>query len=84
MRRSLTLVVVYQCLLNSRVYQTLWQVPEVLFKQAGHCTRVRLNEQVEILSALQPLFQGLHSPHVPIHSEQTLLMQGCNKITKTL
>lgn len=74
----------YQCLLDRGLYQTLWQVPEVLFNQAGHCTRIRFREKVHRLSALQPLFKGLHSTHVPIHSEQTLLMQGWRKIRETL
>lgn len=80
---SRTLVVMYQCLLDCWVYQTLWQIPEVPFEQAGHRTRIRFREKVHMLSTLQPLFQGLHSTHVPIHSEQTLLMQGWGKIRET-
>lgn len=74
-----TLVKANQRLLDWRLHQTLWQVSEVLFDQAGDRTHVGFRQKVNMLPSLQALLQGLHSPDIPIHSEQTLLMQSCTK-----
>lgn len=78
-----TLVVLYQCLLDCGVYQTLWQISEVLFQQAGHGTGVRCRKIVHILAALQALLQGLHSTDIAIYSEQALMMQCWRGNAKT-
>lgn len=72
----LTLVLLYKGRLYGGVYQAFWQVPEVLFEQAGHCTHIRLNQEVHVLTVLQPLFQPLHRPHITVDPEQTLMMKS--------
>ena len=56
--------------------QSLWEIPEVLFEQAGHGADVPFGQQVHLLTTLEAMPQGLDGPHVPIHPEQALLMQG--------
>ena len=56
--------------------QSLWEIPEVLFEKAGHGRDIPFGQQVHLLTTLEAMLQGLHGPHVPIHSEQALLMKG--------